>query len=258
MAMVDGVAVPVLISAHRGGAKSSRSVENSLTAFTLAARAGVDFVEFDVRATKDGVFVVNHGATMWVGGRRRRISSLTWEQIRGAGVDVPTVEDVCREVVSPVVAHVDVKIGPDRDLVWRFASQVRELLGDGRFVFTSRNVHVTRLLAQWCDHVGVANCVGLSMMAPLARVPGVPWFHISRMWPAARFLASGAGFVVAHHTIARLGLLAWAETNNVRVLVWTVDSERVLKHLLSDQRVWAITSNDPVRALGFRTVLTTQ
>jgi glycerophosphoryl diester phosphodiesterase len=56
-----GLAKP-LISAHRGG--NTLAPENTLAAYEAAFALGVDFIEVDVRETKDGVFVANHDDTV--------------------------------------------------------------------------------------------------------------------------------------------------------------------------------------------------
>ena len=52
-----GPGAPVFV-AHRGA--SDRALENSLSAFSIAASDGADMIEFDVRLTADGVPVVFH------------------------------------------------------------------------------------------------------------------------------------------------------------------------------------------------------
>ena len=54
---------PIII-AHRGGVITKASPECSLAAIGLAAQQGYDMVELDVRASKDGVPVVFHDASL--------------------------------------------------------------------------------------------------------------------------------------------------------------------------------------------------
>lgn len=101
-----------LVIAHRGGA--GLWPENTLYAFSHAARLGVDVIELDVRATADGALVVFHDATVerTTSGRgtvgAMRLSQLKeldaayhWSPdggrtfpLRGSGVGVPTLEEV--------------------------------------------------------------------------------------------------------------------------------------------------------------------
>jgi len=53
---------PVQISLHRGA--NRYAPENTIPAFTKAIRMGVDFVEFDVRTTRDGAFFLLHDSKL--------------------------------------------------------------------------------------------------------------------------------------------------------------------------------------------------
>lgn len=52
----------VMVTAHRGDWRNAP--ENSLQAFQLAAKMGVDIVELDLKKTKDGEIVIMHDATI--------------------------------------------------------------------------------------------------------------------------------------------------------------------------------------------------
>jgi glycerophosphoryl diester phosphodiesterase len=110
----------MLLLAHRGD--HARAPENTLAAFAAAvARPGCDGVEFDVRASADGVAVVLHDATLArVQGRPERADSLSAGQLDAAGVptlasaleicgpdaflDVELKEDLGRVALDPLLA----------------------------------------------------------------------------------------------------------------------------------------------------------
>lgn len=72
---------PILI-AHRGYAK--RYPENTLIAIQAALEAGVNYIEFDVQFTKDGVPVLLHDANLKrTTGTNKRIFSLNHDQLDG-------------------------------------------------------------------------------------------------------------------------------------------------------------------------------
>jgi glycerophosphoryl diester phosphodiesterase len=75
-----GLAKP-LISAHRGG--NTLAPENTLAAYEAAFALGVDFIEVDIRETKDGVFVANHDDTVdRTTDGNGKVADLTLAQIR--------------------------------------------------------------------------------------------------------------------------------------------------------------------------------
>lgn len=69
------------IAAHRAGA--AQWPENSMTAFRNALMTNVDYIEFDVHCTLDGVLVVHHDAEL---GRTvdgvGRLSEMNWAELR--------------------------------------------------------------------------------------------------------------------------------------------------------------------------------
>ncbi len=87
--------------AHRGGAASGESLrlENSMHAFQQAVDLGYRYLETDANATRDGVLVAFHDATLVrTTGARGRISQLTYDEVRRvkiAGAEpIPLLHDV--------------------------------------------------------------------------------------------------------------------------------------------------------------------
>lgn len=118
---------PVFI-AHRGGIGDGYP-ENTLAAFSHAIAAGADAIELDLRATRDGVIIVLHDATVdRTTDGRGRVASMTLAELRrldaGQGERIPTLEEVLRLVAGTGVWLVlDVKQGGalDRRQVVRLA-----------------------------------------------------------------------------------------------------------------------------------------
>lgn len=84
------------VCAHRGA--SSTHPENTLAAFDEAARLGAHMIEFDVRRTADGRFVIMHDAKVdRTTNGTGEICNLTFEEIRsldaGDGQKVPTLDE---------------------------------------------------------------------------------------------------------------------------------------------------------------------
>ena len=71
----------VLLCAHRG--ERVHRIENTMTAFRMAAEAGTDMIETDVRMTRDGQLVLMHDEdTYRTCGRQGRISGMTLKEVR--------------------------------------------------------------------------------------------------------------------------------------------------------------------------------
>src|SRR4030065_1388004 len=83
-----------LIVAHRGAPGYAK--ENTIKSFGKAMALGADMIEFDVRRTKDNIFVVYHDGFI----QGRAIKALTYEEIsqitRNQGFNIPVVEEVLK------------------------------------------------------------------------------------------------------------------------------------------------------------------
>ena len=94
VSVVDYASVhPAVIVAHRGA--SGYRKENTLDAFQYAMTLGVNWMELDVRKSKDGAIVVFHDSTIKnSSGAVKNIADLTLKQIRNINPKVPVLEEV--------------------------------------------------------------------------------------------------------------------------------------------------------------------
>jgi glycerophosphoryl diester phosphodiesterase len=101
--------------AHRGDWRGAP--ENSLAAFTAAlAVPACDGLEFDVRASSDGVPVINHDATLIrVHDRPERVDALTAAALGAIGV--PTLAEVLSTIGRRVFLDVELKGDPGAAVV---------------------------------------------------------------------------------------------------------------------------------------------
>lgn len=88
---------PPLAIAHRGF--SLDGLENSMSAFEAAIKLGLQYLETDARATKDGVVLAFHDATLdRVTDRTGKIADMLYKDVAGArirGVEpIPRLDDV--------------------------------------------------------------------------------------------------------------------------------------------------------------------
>jgi glycerophosphoryl diester phosphodiesterase len=190
-----------LALAHRGD--HSRHPENSLPALLAALeRPGCDGIELDVRASRNGVLVIYHDATLErLHGRPERVADLSAAELGALGVT--TLEAVLAAVPRRAFLDVDVKVDLGRALI--------EVLAAGRGPALSRAV--------------ISSFEGRA----LARVR-----ELARDWPTwlnARDLLPGtldraielgcAGVSVEWHAIDAASL-ARAQTAGLDVAAWTV------------------------------------
>jgi glycerophosphoryl diester phosphodiesterase len=254
----------VLLSAHRGGCGRSPLVENTLAAFEAVLRTPVEYVEFDVQRTADGVFLLNHEDRVWLGDQWGFISEMTAVEVDALlGVRVRYAEVLSLLAAAERKAHLDFKFvspdalyaAPEQTYEVAAVEMARTYLPDTDFIVTSAEDRTVRAVRDWSDLHGVEVMVGLSIgrhrLTGMRLWQQVLW-RVGEMFPEGRIQRSGANLVVAQRHLARVRLLAWAHRNDLPVLVWTVDNHKELARLLVDKRVWMVTSNFPERGLTLR------
>ena len=117
---------PALVSFHRGA--NRYAPENTLPAFTRAGSLGADYVEFDVRATRDGKFFLLHdgrldrtttGKGPILDATAEQVSNLDagrWFGLPFAGVPLPTLDRFLETVPASVQLYFDAKAIPPEAL----------------------------------------------------------------------------------------------------------------------------------------------
>lgn len=239
----------VLVSAHRGGAGDERAAENTLAAFEAAIALGCDYVEFDVRFASDGTAVVFHDAAV-TGDDGTPIPIAGHRLDEMTGVVPVTLDEVLGLVKGRINAHVDLKL-PGREV--ELVRRIVDALGAGSVVVTTAEDSSVRRLVGWAAEHAPGLLVGLSSSPRSAhgrRQRAVA--RIESAFPRTRVRRSRATVVVAHRTLARWTLRAYAIRRGLPLLVWTVDRTSELERWMNDPAVWMVTTNHPVRAIAAR------
>lgn len=227
-----------LIIAHRGAGPCAS--ENTLQAFKRAVDMGVDMIEFDIRRTVDGEFVVHHNASI----DGRRIAEMTLSRLRELDSEeraITTLDEVL--VAVPVRVGLDIELkeeGYERDVVQR----VLDHRTPQEFSITSfHDRSVCAVRASFPD-VRTGLIVGARHVSLFKR--------LREVFPARRVRACWANGVAPHFRLLRLGYLRRMNRAGIQVCVWTVNDEKMLARLVADSRVHAILTDEPELALRLR------
>ena len=229
-----------LVFAHRGGA--SLAPENTTAAFDKGLALGADGIELDVRASRDGVVVVHHDATLdRTTDRRGAVAALNARELahvdaghrfargdarpfRGHGIGVPALGEVLRRYRDCRVI-VEMKINSSE-----FAAAVVE----------------TVRAADAADRVCLGSFGGRALRAARKLEPAlatgagreeVRWalYRSWLGWPVRR--PSYAGFQVPERAeatrIVSPEFIRYAHAAGLGVQVWTVDTETDARRLVS-------------------------
>ena len=139
------------IFAHRG-ATGERRVENTLEAFRAALAIGADYLETDVRATKDGVAILMHDENLErLGGDKTNIADLDFAELqticRKSGFEVATLLEALEDLPQAKF-NLDIKHGsaclPTAEVINSLAAFDRVLVSS----FSSARSKATHRLLQ--------------------------------------------------------------------------------------------------------------
>jgi glycerophosphoryl diester phosphodiesterase len=234
--------VPALLSAHRGGPEDLLP-PNSIEAIEAACALGVDFIEFDVRVTRDEKFVVFHDQRMLLDGQRRAVSSLSAAEFFRSQPNGLALSDVLDVIKGRARAHVDLK-QPRREV--EIADQCVAALGPDGLVLTTKEDLSVRLLRTARPELRVALSLGSTIGLRRHQAAVI---KLTEVFPQARVRRTGANALAVNYQIARLGVLAWAHRHGIPVLLWTLNTAELIRRAQRDERVWAYTTDYPRLAL---------
>jgi len=228
-----------LIIAHRGAPGYAK--ENTIESFEKAMALGADMIEFDVRRTKDNVFIAYHNGSI----QGKPIKDLTYEEIiqiaRNQGFDIPTVEEVLKCARGKIKLDVELKEeGYEKEVVELLSRYFKE----DQFVITSFNDSPLKTIKDIYPDIKVGLLLG--------KFKNSLWMRIPEFFPMKRYKKAKADFLVAHWKLLRFGLLERAQRSHKPVFVWTVNDERMMWKLLNDRRVYAIITDKPDLAVPLR------
>jgi glycerophosphoryl diester phosphodiesterase len=212
--------------------------------FEAAVVTDADYVELDIRRTRDGVLVVHHGAR--VGRWGPRLRDLTYGRLCELALHrVPRVPDVLALIAGRAVGHLDLKEAGYEDEVIALAMEV---LGPGGFV-------VTTVEAPSISHIrrrfpGVLTALSLGHAGDQA--VRLMRSHSCGRDALRRMRACGAHWLAVNHRLAGTDVLAACAAHGIPCMVWTVNAAAHMARYLADPRVAVLVTDHPLRALHLR------
>lgn len=231
---------PIII-AHRG---ASAYIEgNTLESFRKAVECGADVIEFDVRRTKDHIFIVFHDKLI----DDEPVSDLTHKDIqnrlRSKRIHLSTVEEILDFAKGTIRIDVDIKErGYENELI----ELITKHFGMDEFIVTSFNDSSLETVKRNYPSVKAGLILGRPQPTNYLRT------RISELFPMKRCNMARADFLVPHFRLLKFGFLNRAQRNNKPVYVWTVNDGKMISGLLNDQRVEAIITDRPDVAVALR------
>jgi len=234
-----GLPLPLVIG-HRGA--SALEPENSLAAFTRAARDGADGVELDVLCCATGEVIVFHDDDLArLAGRPERVANLTLAELRTvtltSGARIPTLEEALDACGPELLVNIELKTegyagGPIGPLVDRVAAIVARAGAAARVLVSSFHPRAVWTWMRRAPDVPAGLLFEAEAALPLRAAWARHWLHPRALHPEAALCAP--------ETVQR-----WHERGYL-VNVWTVDDAHTL-HALAAMGVDGVITNDPAR-----------
>lgn len=228
-----------LIVAHRGASALAR--ENTVASFAKAIEIGSDMVEFDVRRSKDGIMVVYHDPAI----AGRLISQLTYREANDLAQSrkfvIPTLENVLQLTWGKIKLDVELK---ETGYEKRVVDLVLKFFNVDDFIMTSFKDQAVGTVKKSFPEVKTGLLLGYNQpFQPLI----LSW---PDLYPERRCRKIGADCLIVHYRLLTRGFLDRARRHGKPVYVWTVDDPKILKKLLTDNRIEGVITNKPDLAIS--------
>lgn len=216
----------VVALAHRGG--GGEAPENSASAFHRSVALGYRYIETDVRATKDGVLVISHDATLDRStDSTGRISDLTWAQLTGVRVGDDPMMTLADTLAAFPTTRFNLDLKSD-DTVVPFLQLARESPAILHRVCVGSFSGARLRLVREALGAPVATSMGPREVAALvAHRRGAPRRVVARTPVAAQVPISMYGAPIVDADFVRA-----AHALGIAVHVWTVDDPATMDSLL--------------------------
>lgn len=232
------------IIAHRGALLGTP--EHSIASCERVIELGVDMIEFDVRRTKDNVFIAYHDKTIG----HRYINHLTYQKITEIayrqGQQVLEIVEILKLARDRV--HLDIELKEEG-----YEQEVIELvlgyLSQHEFIVTSFNP--ASLLKIKICYPGVKTGLLFGRNKLKYRVPTkILGTLLNRKEDNIR-----TDFLAPNFRVLRPDLLEKAKLNSQAIVTWTVNREMVLRKLIHENQVHGIVTDRADLALFLRNKL---
>ena len=224
--------IPPVRIAHRGASGLGLAPENTLAAFEQAIQIGVDALEIDVRATRDGQLVVLHDPALdRTTDRQGLVRELSLAQVRQADAGswfdprfrnerVPTLEEVLDLARHRALVLIEVKA----NFIAEHLLHVVETMGaESQVIIQSFNPQTVQRVKLLDPGVPTALLVG--------KLPTTPSRMRARRL-VGQILRTGANALAVWHAALTPPFFEEMRKRAISVWVWTVDEEIIMRDLV--------------------------
>ena len=238
----------VYVVAHRGA--HDGIPENSLAAYQKAIDLGCDFVEIDVRTTKDGKFVSMHNAAIdeYVTGAKGKVRDLTFDELKALDIGsrvgpewkdtrIPACEEILELCQGKIGIYLDLKDAAVPELIELIKKYRMER--DILWYLTANRINVIREIATLCP-----DCIPMPDVGPALNINTV-LYQVRTIMLATDMGELSAEFVRNAHSLRSMVTVDEKEGTEAewnQILDWKTDGiqtdrpEELIKFLIKRNR----------------------
>jgi len=209
---------------------------HTLSGVRALLAAGAEMIEIDVRRAGDGALLAHHDDRL---PDRRHVSAVTAAEAMDCYPDEhrpARVEELLALAADRSRILLDLK---QRAIEEQALGLALNVIPEDRVVITSLDAHQVARVKRMRPRVRAGLSVNRSSTGYVHAV--------------GRARTAGADLLAVNHVYLRSPLARRALSANLRLFVWTVDTDRLLTRVLADSRVACVITNRPLRAHALRT-----
>ncbi len=229
---------------HRGCASTKQ--ENTRSAFEQAIKEGAEWVEMDLRITRDNVVVVFHDAEL-AGVRIKGEKYDTLLEIAAINqLEFPTLEEILEALEGRVKLLVEIKEEGYEDLVMQ---QLLQRFASHELMIQSFKDEVIWYIKKHYPAIQAGLLLGTGYNDEYFARKGWRFFghKLLEFYPWQRLKNCHADFMAVNHRLVSQAMLKRASRENLAVLVWTVNTPSVFQKIQSSGLVSGIITDWPGR-----------
>lgn len=208
------------IIAHRGASKFAKQ-ENTIEAFNIAIALKADYVEFDIRRTKDKVLVVFHDDAI----NGKLLTDITYSELSAEAskedYTVPFLEDVLKLCSGKIKLDIELKeAGYEKEII----SLVKRYFSYEEFMMKSFVDTAVYNIKRYDSNI----TAGLLLGRKEANIKR----RINEYFPVRRLKMCKADFISPNHKLCSREFIRRMHLHKYKVYVWTVNGEKLIKKMI--------------------------
>ncbi len=227
------------IIAHRGASKLA-GTDNTIESFALAIELCADFVEMDVRQTKDKKLIVFHDDVI----DDTLVKFLTFDELntktKEKGYAVPLFDDVLKLCKGKIKLDIELK---ETGYEFRVLSAIKKYFSYDEFMIKSFLDTAVKKVELLDKRVNTGLLLGYKK-ADIKR-------RVNEYMPKRRLALLDVDFISPQHRLVTWDFMLRMRLLRKKVYVWTANDEKIIKKLLA-KGVDGIITDVPDKALALR------